>query len=192
MTGTDDEEAPEGEALETKESPESIRHQESNDDILSDDEKNKENKDEEDEEEEDVTVPIEAQDPEIIAQNKYIAEEEATTELEKAMRAQLARKDAHIERLTNEIHKLKAFISKRKQTYKRKRKDEGAPTRALSAYNIFIKERFAQLAKQNEDALKSADSDAVMKRVPPSNLVSATGNEWKELSAEEKAKYEER
>lgn len=78
------------------------------------------------------------------------------------------------------------------EAYKRKRKDETAPTRAMSAYNMFIKERFAQLAKQNEDALKSADSEAVMKRVPPSSLVSATGSEWNELSAEEKQKYEER
>jgi hypothetical protein len=125
-------------------------------------------------------------------QNELIRDSEPKTELEIAMKSALERKDIHIARLTNEITKLRGFISKRKQTYKRKRKDEGAPTRALSAYNLFIKERFAQLAQENENALKSSDSTAVLKRVPPANLVAKTGNEWKELSAEEKAKYEER
>ena len=147
--------------------------------------------DKDDEEEEDVSAAIERR-PDVIAQNEYIAGAAATTELEKAMKDALDRKDAHIRRLQNEIDKMRAFVSKRKQTYKRKRKDEGAPIRALSAYNIFIKERFAELARQNEDALKSADSGAVMKRVPPANLVTKTGNEWKDLSPEIKAKYEER
>lgn len=131
-------------------------------------------------------------DPEISAQKEIISKTEPSSELEVALSVVLKRKDAHIARLTGEINKLKAFISKRKQTYKRKRKDEGAPTRALSAYNIFVQERFAQLAKENEKALRSADADAQLKRVPPSNLVASTGNEWKELAAEEKAKYEER
>jgi hypothetical protein len=113
------------------------------------------------------------------------------TELEIAMSEILKRKEHHIARLTQEITKLKAFISKRKQTYKRKRKDEGAPTRALSAYNIFVQERFARLAKDNENALKSDDADAKLKRVPPANLVASTGNEWKELTAQDKEKYEE-
>jgi hypothetical protein len=65
----------------------------------------------------------------------------------------------------------------------------GRPT---AAYNMFIKERFAELAKQNEEALKSTDADATLKRVPPANLVTKTGNEWKDLPAEVKAKYEER
>lgn len=134
----------------------------------------------------------EKEDAKAIEDNELIKNSEPTTELEHALVAVLARKTEHIQRLKGEIDKLRAFISKRKQTYKRKRKDEGAPTRALSAYNLFIKERFAQLAKENEEALKSADSDAVLKRVPPANLVARTGNEWKELSAEEKAKYEER
>ncbi|CAB9529002.1 group protein B3 [Seminavis robusta] len=115
-----------------------------------------------------------------------------STPLEHALTDMLAKKQTHVLRLTNEIQKLKAFISKRKQTYKRKRKEEGAPTRALSAYNIFVQDRFAQLAKENEKALKSTDSDAQLKRVPPANLVASTGNQWKELPAEEKAKYEER
>jgi len=131
-------------------------------------------------------------DPEIIAQAELVKNTEPTTALEIALASTLERKDAHIQRLTTEITKLRAFISKRKQVYKRKRKDEEAPRRALSAYNLFIKERFAQLAKENEEALKSTDADAVLKRVPPANLVARTGNEWKELPAEIKAKYEER
>lgn len=131
-------------------------------------------------------------DPEIIAQMELIQNSTPETELEIALAAALKRKDVHIARLTAELAKLKAFVSKRKQTYKRKRKDEGAPTRALSAYNIFIQDRFARLAKENENALKSEDLDATLQRVPPANLVASTGGEWKELSAEVKAKYEER
>ena len=131
-------------------------------------------------------------DPRIAADMEYIAQTEPSTRLEIALSDTLKRKEAHIDRLTGEITKLKAFISKRKQTYKRKRKDEGAPTRALSAYNIFVQDRFARLAKENENALKSADTDAQLKRVPPASLVASTGNAWKELSAEQKVKYEER
>lgn len=131
-------------------------------------------------------------DPVILAQIELIEKSEPTTDLEIALSSTLERKQTHIERLTNEIIKLKQFISKRKQTYKRKRKDDGAPTRALSAYNIFIQDRFAKLAKENEKALTSEDKDAKLKRVPPASLVSSTGNEWKTLSAEVKAQYEER
>jgi CHAT domain-containing protein len=131
-------------------------------------------------------------DPVIIAQNELIAKSTPKTDLEIALSGALERKKAHADRLTKEILKLKQFISKRKQTYKRKRKDDGAPTRALSAYNIFIQERFAQLAKENEKALKSDDTDAELKRVPPSSLVASTGSEWNDLSAEEKMKYEEK
>ncbi|KAL7578238.1 hypothetical protein ACA910_012659 [Epithemia clementina (nom. ined.)] len=134
----------------------------------------------------------ETQDEETRRQDEIVANTKPTTELEKALLAVLARKDALIERITGEITKLKSFVQKRKQTYKRKRKEDGAPTRALSAYNLFIKERFEQLAKENEKALKSDDAGAELKRVPPSNLVAKTGNEWKELPAEIKAQYEER
>jgi hypothetical protein len=130
--------------------------------------------------------------PELTAAMDLIAKSEPTTELEKALFAVIQKKDAHITKLTTEVFKLKVFVAKRRQVYKRKRKDDGAPVRALSAYNIFIKDRFEQLAKNNEEALKNEDSDAVLKRVPPSNIVAATGIEWKELSAEERQKYEER
>jgi CHAT domain-containing protein len=130
-------------------------------------------------------------DPELMLKMEVINNTVPGTELEIAMREILKRKEHHIARLSQEITKLKAFISKRKQTYKRKRKDEGAPTRALSAYNIFVQERFARLAKDNENALKSDDADAKLKRVPPANLVASTGNEWKELTAQDKEKYEE-
>ena len=130
-------------------------------------------------------------DPIIMQQNEIIANGTPTTPLEIALTESLKRKEIHITRLTNECVKLKAFISKRKQTYKRKRKDDGAPTRAISAYNFFIKDRFAQLSKDNEKALLSESADATMKRVPPSSLISSTGSAWKELSSQEKQKYEE-
>lgn len=137
-------------------------------------------------------VPMEEvdSDPIIMAQLELIKNSEPETDLEIAMSSTLKRKEVHIARLTVEITKLKGFISKRKQTYKRKRKDEGAPTRALSAYNIFVQERFARLAKENELALQSDDAGARLKRVPPANLVATTGGEWKELSQDDKAKYE--
>jgi hypothetical protein len=113
------------------------------------------------------------------------------TPLEIALTEQLKIKVSQIERLSGEVVKLKTFISKRKQTYKRKRKDEGAPTRALSAYNIFVQNRFSRLAKENEKALQSTDVDAQMKRVPPASLVASTGNEWKDLGVKEKSIYEE-
>lgn len=115
-----------------------------------------------------------------------------TTLLEKSYQKELERKNSQLVQLSREISKLKTFISKRKQTYKRKRKDEGAPTRALSAYNIFIRERFSKLAKENDEALRSSDADVHLKRVPPASLVASTGNQWKELSPEERLVYEEK
>ena len=149
-------------------------------------------KDEEEELLNSEITEVEIKDPRIAADLLYIQETEPNSRLEVALTELLKRKEGHIVRLSNEIQKLKAFISKRKQTYKRKRKDEGAPTRALSAYNIFVQDRFALLARENETALNSADVDAQLKRVPPASLVASTGNAWKELSAEEKSKYEER
>jgi HMG-box domain len=131
-------------------------------------------------------------DPEILAQIDLIVSSTPTTDLEIALTNAMKRKTVHLNRLTAEIFKLKNFISKRKQTYKRKRKDDSAPTRALSAYNIFIQDRFHLLAKENEKALRSENEDMTLQRVPPSHLVAATGNVWKTLSLEEKQKYEER
>lgn len=135
-------------------------------------------KDEDDEDDLDLDIVVkepEILDPKVAGEMEYIKVTEPTTRLELALTDALKRKESHIERLSGEVQKLKAFISKRKQTYKRKRKDEGAPTRALSAYNIFVQDRFAQLAKENEAALKSADTDVQLKRVPPANLVASTG-----------------
>ena len=130
--------------------------------------------------------------PEEIAQDDLVAKSSPSTPLEIALYAVLKRKEIHVQRLTNEVFKLNRFVKKRKQTYKRKRKEDGAPVRALSAYNIFIQDRFAQLKKENDQALKSEAADAELKRVPPANLVAATGNEWKDLPDEVKAQYEER
>lgn len=91
-----------------------------------DDDANKENDHEED-------IPLESppEESDVVA-NEIIQNSTPTTDLEKALTAALERKGVHIQRLMDEINKLRAFISKRKQTYKRKRKDDGAPTRALS------------------------------------------------------------
>jgi hypothetical protein len=132
------------------------------------------------------------QSPEIVRQHELIATSVPTTELEKAMKAALDRKSNHISKLVDEIQKLRGFVSKRKQTYKRKRKDGGAPTRAMSGYNLFIKERFAQLSKQNEEALKSENAGAKLERVAPATLIAATGSAWNELTPEEKAQYDDR
>jgi hypothetical protein len=136
--------------------------------------------------------PIIKYDPANVAQEDLIKNCTPSTELEIALAAVLERKNAQIDRLGAEILKLKSFVQKRKQTYKRKRRDDGAPRRALSGYNIFIKERFAELQKENEKALKSDDSNAELKRVPPSNLVTKTGNEWKALPDHIKKQYDER
>jgi len=134
-------------------------------------------------------VPV---DSKVKEQQDLIESSIPSSALEIALSDEVVRKDLYIKRLSGEVMKLKAFISKRKQTYKRKRKDEGAPTRALSAYNIFVQDRFSRLAKENEAALRSVDTDAQLKRVPPASLVASTGNQWKELTLEEKAYYEQR
>jgi len=114
------------------------------------------------------------------------------SELEIAQADKLRRQDSQIKRIRAEVKKLTNFISKRKQTYKRKRKDGEAPTRALSAYNIFVRERFSKLAEENDNALKSSDENAQLKRIPPADLVASTGNKWKDLSASERRIYEEK
>jgi hypothetical protein len=133
-----------------------------------------------------------SQDPKVVKQQRLIQAHEPSSELEISLYDEIRRKDVQIDRLTSEILKLKQFVSKRKQVYKRKRKEEGAPTRALSAYNIFVQDMFVLLAKENEDALNSVDSGAKLVRVPPARLVASTGNKWKELPPEEKARYAER
>lgn len=165
-------------------------------------EEEEEEKEEEEEEKEEESSPRKPeedsehedaiQDPKASEEMQIINSTEPKTALEIALTETIKKREAHIERLKSELIKLKAFISKRKQTYKRKRKENAAPTRALSAYNIFVQDRFSKLAKDNEIALRSDDVDAQMTRVPPASLVAATGSKWKELSAEEKAHYEER
>ena len=92
---------------------------------------------------EDVTA--ENKDAAALAQEELVKNSVPTTELEIALTKILERKQALIDRITGEITKMKNFVKKRKQTYKRKRKEDGAPTRALSAYNMFIKEYVPQI-----------------------------------------------
>lgn len=130
-------------------------------------------------------------DPDAIRNHDIINNSTPTTELELALKAELDRQIQHNELLVGECTKLRGFISKRKQTYKRKRKDESAPRKKLSGYNLFVRERFAKIAQANEDALKNADSGAELKRIPPASNIASSGHAWSQLNAEEKAKYNE-
>mmetsp|Transcript_3980 Transcript_3980/g.7615 ORF Transcript_3980/g.7615 Transcript_3980/m.7615 type:complete len:235 (-) Transcript_3980:575-1279(-) len=112
-----------------------------------------------------------------------------TTDLERNLLKTVKEQKLIIAKLNAELTKLRNFIAKRKQTYKRKRKSGDVPTRPLSAYNIFVKERFSKLASENEHALQSTDADAKLKRVPPATLVASTGTQWKDLSEEKKESY---
>jgi len=129
--------------------------------------------------------------PEHVRNLEVIAANVPTSELEIALKAELDRQISHNELLNAEHVKLRRFISKRKQTYKRKRKDESAPRKKLSGYNLFVRERFAKLKQQNEDALKSANSGAELKRIPPASNIASSGAAWSQLSKEEKARYNE-
>ena len=129
-------------------------------------------------------------DPEAAAQKELIATSTPTTDLEIALRAELTRQLQVNERLVSEITKLNTFMSKRKQTYKRKRKENEAPRKSLSGYNIFVREHFAKLAEKNQEALKSGDLSKQMTRIPAAQKVAEAGKAWRALSAEEKAKYE--
>jgi hypothetical protein len=129
-------------------------------------------------------------DPNAAAQKELISKSTPTTELEIALKAELDRQGKLNERLQSEIAKLQNFVVKRKQTYKRKRKEEEAPRKSLSAYNLFVRERFAKLAEENQNALKSGDTQKQLTRIPPAKKVAEAARAWKALSAEEKAKYE--
>jgi len=122
-------------------------------------------------------------------QDEFIRNTKPKSLLEFAQGSLIKRQDLRINKLENEVRKLKEVISKRRQSYKRKRKDDQAPTRALSAYNIFVQDRFSKLASDNEAALLSSDTSAELKRVPPASLVASSGLQWKNLPEEEKKKY---
>jgi len=114
------------------------------------------------------------------------------TDLEKKLHKALNQQLAVSDKLRKEVTKLQLFMTKRKQVYRRKRKDESAPTRPLSAYNIFVREHFNKLAKENKRALSSSNVDDQMKRIAPSTLVSEAGNSWRDLSPKKKKVYIER
>ena len=77
----------------------------------------------------------EHKDAEALAQEEIVKNSTPTSQLEIALTKILDRKQALIDRITGEITKLKSFVRKRKQTYKRKRKEDGAPTRALDTHD---------------------------------------------------------
>jgi hypothetical protein len=128
-------------------------------------------------------------DPLSIAQQHLIATSHPTTDLEVALKAELERNTAHIARLREECIKLRGFINRRKQPYKRKRMEREAPRKSLSAYNLFVREQFVRLAKENESVLQDS-ADMQLARVVPQMNVAAAGKAWKKLTQAEKAKYE--
>lgn len=131
------------------------------------------------------------EEPDGTRNQEVIANSTPSTELELALQAELDRQFQHNELLAREIKKLRIFISKRKQVYKRKRKDESAPRKKLSGYNLFVRERFAKIAAENERALQSADTGAKLKRSAPSSNIASSGHAWSQLSPGEKARYNE-
>jgi hypothetical protein len=130
-----------------------------------------------------------------------------STPLEFALINELDRRTRHNELLINEVTRLREFLSKRKQTYRRKRTDVDAPRKKLSGYNVFVRERFAALARENEEALRMGVATTTtssasgggggevvgggveLKRIPPASSISSTGKAWSMLSAEEKERY---
>ena len=141
--------------------------------------------DEEDEDdEEDFTISTDSM--------ALLASIRPETDNEKKLYEALEKQILFAERIYQEVRKLKAFCKKRKQPYKRKRKETGAPVRALSAYNIFMKEKFDQISQENKDALRSDDKDVQLKRLPPASIVSKTASLWKELPSDQKRVYFEK
>lgn len=118
---------------------------------------------------------------------ELIAASAPETPLEHALRAELDRQIRRNRLLANECAKLRGFLAKRKQTYKRLRKDKEAPRKKLSGYNLFVREHFAKLTKENEEALRNLDGSVEMKRVPPARNIVASGRAWSMLSADRKS-----
>ena len=160
----------------------------------------------------DGIVPlIDARDDEDEDDDVIISSSTPSTPLEYALLNVLERRTRHNESLINEVTRLREFLSKRKQTYRRKRTDVDAPRKKLSGYNIFVRERFAELARENEEALRmgvarttttattiangSGGDEIVvgggieLKRIPPASNITSTGKAWSMLSAEEKERY---
>lgn len=140
----------------------------------------------------DTKVESQPQDPEIKARLDLIANNEAKTELEIALKTELDIRNKQVETLRSELIYMKNFVSRRRQKYKRKRPNDKAPRRAMSAYNLFVQDRFRKIAKENKEVLMDASNCKDMERVEATSLVTKTGNEWSNLSLEQRQAYEER
>ncbi|GFH57951.1 hypothetical protein CTEN210_14427 [Chaetoceros tenuissimus] len=140
----------------------------------------------------DTKVESEPQDPEVKARRELIEKTEAKSELEIALKTELDIRKKQVETLRSELIHMKNFVSRRRQKYKRKRSNDKAPRKAMSAYNLFMQDRFRKIAKENKEVLLDASNCKNMERVEASSLVTKTGHEWSKLSLEQRQVYEER
>ena len=134
-------------------------------------------------------------EPNDIRNREIINDSTPKSELEVALTSELHRLTRQNELLSQECTRLRGCFTSstttnakknifRKQiNYKRKRKDESAPRKVLSGYNLFVRERYAKIAKDNEEAMKSGAKQMV------NTNISSSGKAWNMLTTEEKEKY---
>jgi len=135
-------------------------------------------------------------EPNDIRNREIINDITPKSELEVALTSELHRLTRQNELLSQECTRLRGCFTSsttttnakknifRKQiNYKRKRKDESAPRKVLSGYNLFVRERYAKIAKDNEEAMKSGAKQMV------NTNISSSGKAWNMLTTEEKEKY---
>jgi len=132
-------------------------------------------------------------EPNDIRNREMINNSTPKSELEVALTSELHRLTRKNELLNQEVTRLRGFFTSTTKTkknifrkqinYKRKRKDESAPRKVLSGYNLFVRERYAKAAKDNESLNGGA------KQVVNTNDISSSGKAWNMLTTEEKEKY---
>ena len=136
-------------------------------------------------------------EPNDIRNREIINDTTPKSELEVALTSELYRLTRQNELLSQECTRLRGCFTSSSSTttnakknifrkqinYKRKRKDESATRKVLSGYNLFVRERYAKIAKDNEEAMKSGAKQMV------NTNISSSGKAWNMLTTEEKEKY---